>query len=266
MKLLSFLLIGCLAAAAQTNPASIAARQWRQQHERAIIDEFVTLLSIPNIASGRANIQRNAETIAQMMEKRGIGARPVSVPGSNPRVVCITMGSRSIRRNGRTLRSARAARQADRERRPRDSLTAGGDAVRSGMAALCARAGDDKAPIVAMLAARRRDPRGGAENEIQHQVRVRRRGRAGSANLEKILTANKELFAGDLWLMCDGPLHQTRRQLITFRRARHGETRSHGLRAAVRIAQRPLRELGAQSGDDFGAAADVDEGREWPRA
>ena len=43
---------------------------------------------------------------------------------------------------------------------------------------------------------------------------------AGSPNLEKTLAANKELFAGDLWLMCDGPLHQTRRQLDRLRRAR----------------------------------------------
>jgi hypothetical protein len=28
-------------AAAQSNPAAQAARQWRQQHERAIVDEFV---------------------------------------------------------------------------------------------------------------------------------------------------------------------------------------------------------------------------------
>jgi acetylornithine deacetylase/succinyl-diaminopimelate desuccinylase-like protein len=46
---------------------------------------------------------------------------------------------------------------------------------------------------------------------------------AGSANLEKILAANKDLFAGDLWLMCDGPVHQTRRQSIVFG-ARSGVT------------------------------------------
>lgn len=45
---------------AQTNPAAQAARAWRQQHERAIVDEFVALLSIPNIARDRDNIQRNA--------------------------------------------------------------------------------------------------------------------------------------------------------------------------------------------------------------
>src|SRR6266853_4458542 len=70
--------------AAQTNPAAMAAREWRKQHERAIMDEFVALLSIPNIASDRANIQRNAETIAQMMQKRGIASKLVSVPGANP--------------------------------------------------------------------------------------------------------------------------------------------------------------------------------------
>src|ERR1700682_3190885 len=67
-----------------TNPASQAGRKWRQQHERAIVDEFISLLSIVNIAADRANIQRNAEAIAGMMEKRGITAKLVSVPGGNP--------------------------------------------------------------------------------------------------------------------------------------------------------------------------------------
>src|SRR5215472_6190732 len=78
------LALWAVCAQAQTNPAAQAARQWRQQHERAIIDEFAALLSIPNIASDRANIQRNAELIERMMEKRGIASKLVSVPGANP--------------------------------------------------------------------------------------------------------------------------------------------------------------------------------------
>ncbi len=67
-------------------PASRAAqvREWREQHERAIVDEYIALLSIPNIASDRANIQRNADFIAKMLEKRGVARKLVSVPGSNP--------------------------------------------------------------------------------------------------------------------------------------------------------------------------------------
>src|SRR5258705_13369620 len=74
--------------AAQTftpaNAAALAARQWREQHERAIVEEFVSLLAIPNIAADRANMQRNAETIAKMMEKRGIAAKLIAAPGANP--------------------------------------------------------------------------------------------------------------------------------------------------------------------------------------
>src|SRR5258708_2814758 len=69
---------------AQTNPGALAARQWRQQHERAIVDAVVSLLSFPNIARDRANIRRNADLIAQMLAKRGVASRLVDVPGSNP--------------------------------------------------------------------------------------------------------------------------------------------------------------------------------------
>src|SRR5215469_1707247 len=72
------------ASLAQTNPAAAAARQWRQAHERAILSEFVELLSIPNIATDRANIRRNAEAIVKLMEKRGVSARLVEEPGANP--------------------------------------------------------------------------------------------------------------------------------------------------------------------------------------
>ena len=48
--LLTLLAVFCSAAAlAQTNPAAKIARDWRQQNERAIVDEFVDFLSIPNV-------------------------------------------------------------------------------------------------------------------------------------------------------------------------------------------------------------------------
>ena len=69
---------------AQTNPAAITAHQYRQQHEHRIMDEFVSLLAIPDVASDHANIQRNAEAIAEMMKKRGLEPKLVSVEGANP--------------------------------------------------------------------------------------------------------------------------------------------------------------------------------------
>jgi hypothetical protein len=68
---IAILLALTMAAGAQDNAAARAAREWRQQHERAIVDEFFALLAIPNIARDRENIQRNAEFIAGMLEKLG---------------------------------------------------------------------------------------------------------------------------------------------------------------------------------------------------
>jgi len=231
MKLvLSFLLTLSLVHA--QNPASQAARQWRQQHERAIMDEFISLLAIPNIAADRANIQRNAETIAAMMQKRGIAAKLVSVPGGNPvvfgeiktpgatRTIVLyahydgqpldpkewatppftpTLRDKQIERDGQVIALPAAGKPFDPEWR----LYARGSA-------------DDKAPIVAMLAAV--DAIHAAGLKLKSNVKFAFEGEeeAGSANLAKTLAANKELFAGDVWLSCDGPLHQTRRQSITF--------------------------------------------------
>ena len=226
----SFLL--ALAIVQAQNPASQAARQWRQQHERAIMDEFVALLAIPNIAADRANIQRNAETIAAMMQKRGIAARLVSVPGGNPvvfgeiktpgatRTIVFyahydgqpldpkewatppftpTLRDKQIERDGQVIALPAAGKPFDPEWR----LYARGSA-------------DDKAPIIAMLTAV--DAIHAAGLKLKSNVKFAFEGEeeAGSVNLAKTLAANKELFAGDVWLSCDGPLHHTRRQSITF--------------------------------------------------
>jgi acetylornithine deacetylase/succinyl-diaminopimelate desuccinylase-like protein len=231
MKSLAVLLLAVAMADAQ-NAASQAARQWRQQHERAIMDEFVALLAIPNIAADRANIQRNAETIAAMMQKRGIAAKLVSVPGGNPvvfgeirtpgatRTVVFyahydgqpldpkewatppftpTLRDKQIERDGQVIALPAAGKPFDPEWR----LYARGSA-------------DDKAPIIAMLAAM--DAIHAAGLKLKSNVKFAFEGEeeAGSVNLAKTLAANKELFAGDVWLSCDGPLHQTRRQSITF--------------------------------------------------
>jgi acetylornithine deacetylase/succinyl-diaminopimelate desuccinylase-like protein len=219
------------AAVAQTNPASQAARAWRQQHERAIVDEFVSLLSIPNIARDRANIQRNAEAIAAMMQKRGIAPKLVSVPGGNP----IVFGE--IRTPGATRTIAFYAHYDGQPLDPkewssppfeptlRDKRVEDGGQVLPLPAngrfdpewRLYARgAADDKAPIVALLTAVDAIRAAGIAYKANIKFAFEGEEEAGSTNLEKTLAANKDLFAADVWLMCDAPLYQTRQQSIIF--------------------------------------------------
>jgi acetylornithine deacetylase/succinyl-diaminopimelate desuccinylase-like protein len=219
-------------AVAQTNGAAKAARLWRQQHERAIVTEFVTLLSIPNIARDRENIQRNAEAIAAMMEKRGLAPKLVSVPGGNP----IVFGE--VRTPGATRTIAFYAHYDGQPLDPKEwasppfeptlrdkPVEDGGQMISLPPASatfdpewrLYARgAADDKAPIVALMTAV--DAIRAAAMTFKANVKFAFEGEeeAGSANLEKTLAANKDLFAADLWLMCDAPLYQTRQQSIIF--------------------------------------------------
>ena len=220
------------AAMAQDNPAGHAAREWRQQHERAIVDEFFSLLAIPNIARDHENIQRNAEKIAQMMEKRGIAAKLVSVPGSNP----VVFGE--IRTPGATRTIVFYAHYDGQPLDPKEwasppfepvlrdkpvqdggkiiPLPSGGQAFDPESRLYGRGSGDDKAPILAMMTALDAIHAAGIKTRSNIKFAFEGEEEAGSANLEKIIAANKELFAGDVWLMCDGPVYQTRRQQIVF--------------------------------------------------
>jgi acetylornithine deacetylase/succinyl-diaminopimelate desuccinylase-like protein len=221
-----------LLAWAQGNPAALAAHEWRQQHERAILDEFFTLLSIPNIASDKGNIQRNAELIATMMEKRGIAAQLVSVPGGNPIVfgeIRVPQATRTLvfyaHYDGQPLDLAEWASapfepilrtRVLQEGGVTIPLPAAGTPIDPEARIYARGAGDDKAPVVALLAAL--DAIQAAGIQMQSNIKFAFEGEeeAGSPNLARTLEANKELFAGDIWLMCDAPLHQTRQQSIIF--------------------------------------------------
>jgi acetylornithine deacetylase/succinyl-diaminopimelate desuccinylase-like protein len=214
-------------AVAQGNPAATAARQWGQQRERAIIDEYFSLLSIPNVTRDRENIQRNAEMLISMMEKRGISARLVTVPGANPvlfgeidapsatRTLVFLAHydgqpldpkgwstppfSPSLKTNGQVIPLPAPGSHFDPESRiyPRS-------------------AADDKAPIMALLSAI--DAIRAARLSTKSNIKFVFEGEeeAGSTNFAKILGSNKQLFSGDVWLHLDGPLHQSRRQSILF--------------------------------------------------
>ena len=80
-SLISILVLAC-SAAAQTAPA--AAREWTAAHRQQILDQFTSLLAIPNVASDTANIRRNAETLLGILKRRGVDARLLSISEASP--------------------------------------------------------------------------------------------------------------------------------------------------------------------------------------
>ena len=127
-------------------------------------------------------------------------------------------------------------------------------------------AADDKAPIVAMMTALDAIRAAGLAHEIEHQVRVRRRG--GGRLAEPREDPGGEQGAVRRRRLADVRRRRSirrRRQSIISARAAVSASTSRST-ARERAAQRPLRQLGAESGDAAGAAARVDEGRRRPRA
>ena len=84
MRTVLTLLAVAAVGSAQTNPAGLAARKWREQHEHAILQEFIGLLSIPNISTDHGGARKTAEKIVEMFQARGVAARLVDFSGANP--------------------------------------------------------------------------------------------------------------------------------------------------------------------------------------
>src|SRR5438046_508782 len=152
IRALVSLFVALLTLAAIAPPdASRIARDYRVHHEREIVSEFMELLAIPNLASDAPNIDKNASTIAAMFTRRGATVQLLRVEGAPP-VVYATVPAR----NARTT----IAFYAHYDGQPVDPAqwsTPPWQPVmkgEGGEARLYARsASDDKAPIIAMLAA-----------------------------------------------------------------------------------------------------------------
>ena len=195
--------------------------------------ELADLLAIPNIASDTANIRRNAERLAEMMRRRGLDARLIEESGAPP-IVYGELAAPGARRtllvyahyDGQpveperwasdpwtpVLRSGRL--EDDAPVVPLDGLPAGseGDEWR-----LYGRgASDDKGTIAAFLAALDRLKAEGVPLSVNVKTLFEGEEEAGSPHLEAILSAHEDLFRADGMILCDGPVHQTRRPQVVF--------------------------------------------------
>ena len=89
------MLLMCAVATAADSPV----RPSVQSHQPAILREFTELLSIPNVASDRANIWRNADAVRRAMDARGIRTRYLETSGAPP----VVYGELTVENATRTL-------------------------------------------------------------------------------------------------------------------------------------------------------------------
>src|SRR5947207_10530596 len=85
--LIALLVAAAPAFALPPHDAAAAAREWRIKHEKEIVAELSALVAIPNLASDRVNIERNASAIAEAFTRRGATVTLLRVEGAPPLVV-----------------------------------------------------------------------------------------------------------------------------------------------------------------------------------
>jgi acetylornithine deacetylase/succinyl-diaminopimelate desuccinylase-like protein len=208
-------LLLCLAGASTAQTSGEAARTYTAAHRPDLVQQFSDFLSIPNVAADPAGLQRNADLLIALLRKRGIDARLLTLPGV-PSVVFGQIDTPGAQRtivlyahyDGQPVTPSEwdggapftpAVREVDGEQR------------------IYARsAGDDKAAIFAQLTAF--DALKAAGIPLRANIRFVWEGEeeAGSPHLEQILTANRDLVHGDVFLVCDGPVDQSGRQTVVL--------------------------------------------------
>jgi acetylornithine deacetylase/succinyl-diaminopimelate desuccinylase-like protein len=192
-----------------------AAEQWRAAHEQQILQEFTALLAIPNVASDKANIQRNADALVAALQKRHVAAKLLTAAGSNP----VIYGE--IKTPGATRTIVFYAHYDGQAVNPDDweskaPFTPTTKMVNGEPRIFARAASDDKGAILAQLTAL--DALQAAKIPFKSNIRFVWEGEeeAGSTNLEAVLKKYKSELGGDVWLICDGPIDQSGRQSVVF--------------------------------------------------
>lgn len=192
-----------------------AAHQWRLDHQQQILREFTNLLSIPNVASDRDNIQRNARFLVKALVRREVAAKLLITPGANPLVYgeIKTPGAKHTivfyaHYDGQPVTPDEWSDKAPFT--PVIHPVKGEDRI------YARSASDDKAAILAQLTAL--DALEAAHVPFKSNLRFVWEGEeeAGSPHLGATLDKYRDRLTGDVWLICDGPVDQSGQQTVVF--------------------------------------------------
>lgn len=211
-------------------------RTYRKANEHVMLSEFVGLLSIPNVVYDTVGIQKTAAYIATMMTQRGIkpqlldaktkGAPPalygeVLTPGATKTIIFYAhydgqpvnpnqwaeglkpfeavLVDKPIDAGGKIIPLPKSPAPIDPNWRIYGRSTS-----------------DDKAGVFSILTAYRAITQMGIRPTVNLKFFFEGEEEAGSTHLAEILDKHKDKLKSDLWIICDGPVHQSGRKQVVF--------------------------------------------------
>ncbi len=220
------------AALVASTSAQSSVRTWITANQATLMRELVELLAIPNVASDRPNIRRNAEYLRGMLARRGFAVELLETAG-NP----LVYGELRAPGAKRTLLvyahydgqpvDPKAWQQPDpfKPVLRTGRVDQGGQIVEIGSSTttfnpdwrLYARsAADDKSPIVALCAALDVLKSSGLQPSVNLRVILDGEEEASSPSLVPAIGKYRDKFRADLMVILDGPIHSSGRPTVVY--------------------------------------------------
>lgn len=237
------------------SPDILKVRNYRSAHEKAIISEFVSLLSIPNVAVDTVNLQKSAAFIMEMMKQRGIQNIQLLSP--------VTTGAAAsvygeVKTPGATKTLIFYAHYDGQPVNPdqwstglapfNPSLVTGifgqggtiipfsnQDFYKPEWRIYARGASDDKGGVFAILNAYDAIVRSGLKPTYNLKFFFDGEEEAGSEHIHEIFQKYAELLTSNCWIICDGPVHQSGKKQIVF-----GVRGDAHLELTIYASKRPL--------------------------
>ncbi|NKB90312.1 MAG: M20/M25/M40 family metallo-hydrolase [Acidobacteria bacterium] len=212
--------------------AVAAAREFRSANEVEILEGFRELLRQPNFGGDLPAIRATADYIVAEFAERGVEMELLTLPDAPPLIYGEIRTPGATRTLGIYVHyDGQPATGPDWVNDPYDpvlysdrmdrggepiEMPAPGGAVDSNWRIYARSASDDKAPLPALLAAL--DALNAAEIPLTSNIRFLFEGEEeiGSGHLGEYIENYRDKLDVDLWLFCDGPVHQTGAPQLVF--------------------------------------------------
>lgn len=217
------------------NSVTNAVREFRQANEHKLLQDFVQLLSMPNVASDTANIRKNADYLVELMKQRGL--KPQLLQAQNPTAPPAVYGEWIVPNAKQTI--VFYAHYDGQPTNPKqwtdslpwtpvlrsDSLEKGGknipfptkdEKINPEWRIYARSASDDKGGVFAILKAFDALMAKKISPTVNIKFFFEGEEEAGSSHLQEILLKHKDLLKSDGWIICDGPTHQSGRKQVVF--------------------------------------------------
>jgi acetylornithine deacetylase/succinyl-diaminopimelate desuccinylase-like protein len=243
---------GIACTAANADDALVGkVRQWRREHEPVVVQQLSDFTAIPSMAENASGLETMANRLQLELSRRGFKTQLLQGGQGVPAVV---FGQFDTPGATRTVvfyahYDGQPVNRAEWESDPFSPVLRSGPDPKAAALEwtklhppfnpewrLFGRAAsDDKSSIVAFLQAFDALKALGRAHSVNIKVFWEGEEERGSPHLADLLRQNRALLSADLWLIGDGPMHQSRQHTLYF-----GARGSLDLKATIYGPLRPL--------------------------